>query len=96
MSILRSDIYFKDETSVARFKELLAARKPKMEASGAIFLQALVNEEDPLHLMFLEEWPTREHFAAYMDWARAQPDSAALGNLLSRPPEHVWLRTQNK
>ena len=94
MSILRSDIYFKDEASVVRFQALLASRKPTMEANGAIFLHALVDEDDPLHLMFLEEWPTRGHFDSYMGWARAQPDSADLGALLSRPPEHVWLQEQ--
>ena len=94
MIILRSDIYLKNEASVVRFRELLASRRPKMEASGATILQALVNDDDPLHLMFLEQWETREHFAAYMEWARAQPNSADLAALLSRAPEHIWLKKQ--
>jgi quinol monooxygenase YgiN len=93
MNIVRSDIYLKDEMSVARFREMFAGRRPKMEASGATILMALVNEEDPLHLMYLEQWETREHFDAYLKWARAQPDTADLGALFSRAPEHIWMRT---
>ena len=90
-AIFRSDIYLKDTESLTLFRKKFQERLLKMQDFGAQLLRSYLNQDDPLHIMYLLSWSSRSQFEAYMEWARAQSDSAELGALLARPPEHVWL-----
>jgi quinol monooxygenase YgiN len=89
-AILLSDIYLKDAKSVDQFHKIFLSRLPKIEATGGRFLQVYANQEDPLHLMFLAEWKSREHYETYMAWAHEQPDREIVGVLMAKAPGHAW------
>lgn len=67
----------------ATFKAIL----PDTRAyDGCINVQVIGNQDDPLNLILVETWETRQHYEKYLGWRGETGALDALGAMLSQPP----------
>lgn len=53
---------------------------------GCIKVQVIGNQDDPLNLILLETWESREQYEMYLGWRSKTGDLDLLGAMLSQPP----------
>lgn len=53
---------------------------------GCLGVQVIGNQDDPLNVILLETWETREKYEKYLGWRTETGALDALGVLLSQPP----------
>lgn len=53
---------------------------------GCIGVQVIGNQDDPLNLVLLETWESRQHYEKYLGWRTETGALDALGAMLSKPP----------
>jgi len=53
---------------------------------GCIGVQVVCNQDDPLNILLIETWETREHYEKYLAWRVKTGAIDALGRMLSQAP----------
>lgn len=53
---------------------------------GCVGVQVIGNQDDPLNLVLLETWESREKYEKYLGWRTETGALDALGAMLSQPP----------
>jgi quinol monooxygenase YgiN len=53
---------------------------------GCIGVQVVVNQDNPLNIILIETWETREHYEKYLAWRVETGAIDALGRMLSEAP----------
>jgi quinol monooxygenase YgiN len=53
---------------------------------GCISVEVIENQDDPLNIILLEVWVSREHQENYFQWRVETGAVEALGTMLSQPP----------
>ena len=53
---------------------------------GCVNVQVNSNQDDPLNLVLLETWESRQHYEKYLGWRTETGAIEALGAMLSQPP----------
>jgi len=54
--------------------------------AGCVSVDVVVNQENPLNIILLEVWESREHQEKYFQWRAETGALDALGAMLSQPP----------
>lgn len=85
----------KDQAGVDTFTGWMNQSRQQMAADGLEDFSTYVNQEDPLHLVYLIQWASREHHAVAMQKMFANPEIAKMLAALGadRPLRETWLDT---
>ena len=83
----------KDQAGVDTFMEYMNQSPQRMAVDGLEELTGYVDQDDPLHVIFLIRWASREHLDAAMQKEFANPEIAemlaAIGG--DQPLRETWL-----
>ena len=83
----------KDQAAVDTFMEYMNQSRQRMAADGLEELSSYVDQDDPLHVISMIQWVSREHHNVAMQKEFANPESAevlaAIG--ADRPLRETWL-----
>lgn len=52
---------------------------------GCISVHGYRNQDDPTHIIAIEEWETRAHYEAYVAWRRSEGTMDRLAAILQAP-----------
>jgi len=58
---------------------------------GCMGVEVWTNQEDDDSVWLYEEWATREHQAAYLNWRTETGNTAHLGPFIKGNPRFLWL-----
>ena len=73
--------------SIDELKSTLEAILPDTRKyDGCISVEVIVNQENPLNIVLLEVWESREQQEKYFQWRGETGALDALGAMLSQPP----------
>ena len=70
------------------FKSTLKTILPcKLEYDGCIEVQIIENQDDPLNIILIETWESRQHYEKYLTWRIEIGALDAIGAMLSQAPK---------
>jgi quinol monooxygenase YgiN len=79
------EVQSKPET-IEELKSTFEAILPDTRSyDGCISVEVIINQDDPLNVILLEVWETREHQEKYIQWRAETGALEALGAMLSQP-----------
>lgn len=72
---------------VEKFQQWLRANLPDTRAfPGFMTLVAAVNQDNPVNIIVLEQWDTRQHYEKYIEWRTARGDSEVFMPMMDGEP----------
>jgi hypothetical protein len=87
----------KDQAGVDTFMEYMNQSRQRMATDGLEELSNYIDQDDPLHVISLVQWVSREHHDAAMQKEFANPETAkmlaAIGG--AQPLRQTWLGKSN-
>lgn len=90
--LLQLDFFLRDQASVDTFTDYMNQSISEMTGGGFKEIARYVNQDNPHHLVFLMQWPSREAHDAWLKKLSAQPQfKEMMAALHADKPRETWL-----
>ena len=90
--LLHIDFYLNDQAGVETLIEFMTSSRKDMAADGYKEIEHLVDQDNPLHLVYRVEWTSRDHYDKAMAKMFANQEIATMLNTaLAEPATSTFL-----
>ena len=69
----------------------MEGRRAAMKEAGCKKIDWYVNQDDPQHIVTMQQWTSREDQAKYLEWAHAQSNNEEFHACWASQPRLTWV-----